>query len=208
MAWKTSKMRTTKRCRSARQELSEAEYGAMTDYNDEVNNAIQDIWMSAKDAQPGDRYPWHPVSIARAKRIWTHFAKTGIVIDEKGLDTIIHDLMVLIAKLEASTELMGHGMRSVQDIIDNASWLYSELEYDPETDERLDEFLTDERHTWRISDYGLPKLRPLIVEAAAESDPVKKLMLVDQIFNVTHQRSDLSTWLIEGGRDALDALSK
>lgn len=207
MTWKTSKMRVTKRSRSAQQELSEADYEAMTDYTDEVSNAIQDIWMSAKDAHPGDKYPWHPVSIARAKRIWTHFAKTGIVIDEKGLDTIVHDLMMLIAKLEASTELLGHGMRSVQDIIDNESWTHSELEYDPETEERLGNFLTDEHHRYRISDYGLPKLRPLIVEAKAESDPVKKLMLVDQILNVTHQRSDLSAWLIEGGRDALDALS-
>ena len=40
-----------------------------------------------------------------------------------------------------------------------------------------------------------------------ENDYEKKLLLIDSILNIVHQRSDLATWFVQGGRESLTQLS-
>ena len=58
-----------------------------------------------------------------------------------------------------------------------------------------------------ISDYGLRPLEELLVELLRASTPEEKLLLIDRMLNVVHQRSDIADWFVEGGSHALGQLS-
>ena len=58
-----------------------------------------------------------------------------------------------------------------------------------------------------ISDYGLKPLEELLVQLLRASTPEEKLLIIDRMLNVVHQRSDIAEWFVEGGSDALSQLS-
>lgn len=58
-----------------------------------------------------------------------------------------------------------------------------------------------------ISDYGLKPLEDLLVELLHASTPEEKLLIIDRMLNVVHQRSDIADWFVEGGSHALGQLS-
>jgi hypothetical protein len=58
-----------------------------------------------------------------------------------------------------------------------------------------------------ISDYGLEPLIKLVRQLHATTSPEEKLVLIDQMLNVVHQRSDIANWFVEGGSRALAQLS-
>lgn len=58
-----------------------------------------------------------------------------------------------------------------------------------------------------ISDYGLEPLVRLAGQLRKASSPEEKLVLIDQMLNVVHQRSDIANWFVEGGSRALAQLS-
>jgi hypothetical protein len=75
--------------------------------------------------------------------------------------------------------------------------------------ERLfDYYLTDPKsgHLY-ISDYGLPAIEQLAAQLYGETSPEQKVVTIDKILNVVHQRSDLASWFVEGGSRALSDLS-
>lgn len=59
----------------------------------------------------------------------------------------------------------------------------------------------------RISDYGLEPLIRLLEKLRREDSPEKKLVIMDNILNVVHQRSDIAAWFVQGGSFALSQLS-
>ena len=58
-----------------------------------------------------------------------------------------------------------------------------------------------------ISDYGLKPLEELLVELLRATTPEEKLLIIDRMLNVVHQRSDIADWFVEGGSRALAQLS-
>jgi hypothetical protein len=58
-----------------------------------------------------------------------------------------------------------------------------------------------------ISDYGLRPLEELLSELLRAKEDSEKVMLVDRMLNVVHQRSDIASWFVEGGSRALAQLS-
>lgn len=60
---------------------------------------------------------------------------------------------------------------------------------------------------WRISDYALDKLYSLANDLLKTSSSDEKLVIIDTILSVTHQRSDLAALFIEGGQQSLNMLS-
>jgi hypothetical protein len=58
-----------------------------------------------------------------------------------------------------------------------------------------------------ISDYGLRPLEELLVQLLRAGTPEEKLLLIDRMLNVVHQRSDIADWFVEGGSHALAQLS-
>lgn len=69
-------------------------------------------------------------------------------------------------------------------------------------------YLTDPKsgHLY-ISDYGLKPIMQLTSELYVENNPEKKVVLIDKILNVVHQRSDMASWFVQGGSSALSDLS-
>ncbi len=58
-----------------------------------------------------------------------------------------------------------------------------------------------------VSDYGLRPLEELLNELLRAKEDSEKIMLVDRMLNVVHQRSDIANWFVEGGSRALEQLS-
>jgi len=171
-------------------------------YYEKRDDIVLDILQSCIQAKPNERQEWHPMPLHRVKKIWNDYAKTGIVRDERGIDNIADDMITKIITLDANTELMGHSSSDPKDLWDQAG-----IDYSEELDNKLTDFLEDNNGQLRISDYGLDKLKKLAGDIMEESDYEKKLILIDQILNVVHQRSDLASMFIQGGRGALSQLS-
>lgn len=58
-----------------------------------------------------------------------------------------------------------------------------------------------------ISDYGLNPLMVLMGELYRADKPEDEVVIIDKMLNVVHQRSDLASWFVEGGSNALNSLS-
>jgi hypothetical protein len=58
-----------------------------------------------------------------------------------------------------------------------------------------------------ISDFGLRPLEVLLKTLLMEREPEKKIVTIDKMLNVIHQRSDIAAWFIEGGTKALSDIS-
>jgi len=68
-------------------------------------------------------------------------------------------------------------------------------------------YTTDKNGVDIISDYGLTPLLKLLDTLRSQDKPEEKLVTIDKILNVVHQRSDIASWFIEGGSNALSQLS-
>lgn len=58
-----------------------------------------------------------------------------------------------------------------------------------------------------ISDFALDKLMDLTFKLYREKKPENKVVIIDQILNVVHQRSDIAGWFVQGGSKSLSTLS-
>ena len=69
-------------------------------------------------------------------------------------------------------------------------------------------YLTDPKsgHLY-ITDYGLTPIMTQASKLYIEDNPIQKVVLIDSILNIAHQRSDLASWFIQGGSRALSDLS-
>jgi len=69
-------------------------------------------------------------------------------------------------------------------------------------------YLTDPKsgHLY-ITDYGLTPIMTQASKLYIEDNPIQKVVLIDSILNITHQRSDLASWFVQGGSRALSDLS-
>lgn len=145
--------------------------------------------------------PWKVVPAARLARIWKDAAREGFVRDVKGLERIEATFVENVVKLMVTTEISGHSTVSPEDVL--------EEHFAPEEIEAFVEWAIETpTGAWRISDYGLDPLVRLAALASDTADPSEKLVILDMMLNVIHQRSDLASWLVEGGRTTLWQLFK
>jgi len=86
---------------------------------------------------------------------------------------------------------------------------FHELLYEKMKDRFFDYYQNDpkEKLGGFISDYGLEPLMKLLSELLRSTTPEEKLLIIDRILNVVHQRSDIAEWFVEGGSKALSQLS-
>ena len=155
-------------------------------------------------------YSWPLCSASRVVKIWTDYAKTGVVRDEKGIDEIANLMATNVARLEFSTALSGHctydWRRNWEDFEDSPKFTDQQIEQF--TDGVCDPPAGSQYHgDWRISDYGLGPMRSLAIELLAAETAEQKLQLIDRMFNVTHARGDLSGLFVEGGISTLNKLA-
>lgn len=142
-----------------------------------------------------ERMPWRVVPAARLMRIWTDSAKAGFVRDTKGLARIEEIFVENVLRLSVNTEISGHAPVSPEDVLEGY--------FEPDEIEAFVDWAIDTPTGWRISDYGLGSLFELAALAIETNDPEHKLVVLDRMLNVIHPRSDLSSWLVEGGQRTL-----
>lgn len=146
---------------------------------------------------------WPRIPAEPLTRIWMVYGKRGTIFDEEGLDKIADRAMTLIARLYASTELSGH----------TEGDLRPEAEEDlgrEFTDEEWDQFLgmlEDEKGNYLLSDFAFKRLHPLYDQLFNAKTSEQKLLILDQIFNVVHQRSDLAGVFVQGGSATLTKIA-
>lgn len=146
---------------------------------------------------------WYPMKINRLRKIWTDYARFGIVRDENGIDEIVEVFTDKVIQIDINTMLYGHTPADPISVIEDSI----ERQISEEELEKIQAYVEDDKGNWIISDYGLPKLQKILLNLLTETDYASKLLLIDQMLNVVHMRSDLASWFIEGGREALEELS-
>lgn len=171
-------------------------------YRDLLDQKIIEVWRGCEASKEDDRYPWKTYNLTRTKKIWADFVKSGIVRDETGLDKMADNFINKIAAIKAMTILWGHTELSPKEIIEDLELTWSE-----ETEYKIGGYIfDDDQGQWRISDYAMDQLEELAWKIIEAETSIKKLLLLDQVLNVVHMRSDIASWFIKGGRNSLDEL--
>jgi len=146
------------------------------------------------------RMPWKVVPAARLMRIWKDAARDGFVRDVKGLDRISETFIDNVCRIAVNTEISGHSQVTQDEALSE--------HLEPEEQEAFVEWAIETAEGgWRITDYGLERLRDLAAQLIEAETPERKLVALDMMLNVAHQRSDLASWFVEGGSRTLSELS-
>jgi len=179
-------------------------YSSMDDVSDDLNDEYLGILEEYynKKRKKGQMMSWDVVPFARLKKIWEDFARTGIVRDTNGLDEIIQKMIKTLSKIQAATDLAGHSQFDTREMAREMGVRHPV----PKNIDFYFNFLETQYGT-PISDYGLKKLWAIAEKLMREKSYEKKLLLVDQMLNVVHQRGDLAALFIEGGSSSLSQLS-
>lgn len=170
---------------------------------DEVRNEVIEGFLDARE-KGGGKQPWRVVPAGRLKKIWEDYIKFGHVRDVKGIE-IIENLMTRNAlKLNANTELSGHVNYGMEDELEPYGLTPDDIW---EGDFDFGDYIEGSNGQLMISDYGLQPILKLVMEVRRQSTPEQKLITLDKMLNVVHQRSDLAELFIQGGSTTLNDIS-
>ena len=176
---------------------------AIEDYYEDVSEEYERILNEYYDrkSKKGQMMSWDVIPFARLKKIWEDYARDGVVRDTKGMDEIIRRILKNISRLQASTDLAGHGG-------DTEEWakVMGIRHPNPRNQDFYFNFLNTQ-YGAPVSDYGMKKLWDLADLLFQTTSYEQKLLIVDQILNVVHQRGDLAALFIEGGTSSLNQLA-
>lgn len=149
-----------------------------------------------------DKQSWETVPAGRLKKIWNDYAKLGFVRDDVGMNLISSIVLENIHKLAVNNALTGHTEEEPSEFAEGVTGETHPDDYFYKNDN----FFDDEKGIARISDYGIDKLEAGALDLMRAKTPEDKLQAVDHILNITHQRSDLPAWFVEGGTKTLNEL--
>lgn len=165
-------------------------------YQEELERALDNIFEN----RPPKKLM--PLNTTRMKKIWNDYAKTGVVRDERGIDDILEDFLNKVVRIDVNNYLAGHTSGDpLNEFRDR------ELPIPKDIDDRIERAIADIHGEWMISDYGLDYLVKWLHKAMTETDYEQKLLALDSMLNVVHQRSNLASWFVRGGRRALNELA-
>jgi len=189
-----------KKAQQTEMDLGDTKSPIIDDVYDDVFSEHSNIMEEYYDKKrkKGTKMNWVVIPFARLKKIWEDFSRYGIVRDTRGLDEIVNQIMKNLARLQAATDLSGHG--GGFDIEDTG--------YEDPGGQNIDfyfDFLST-KYGEPVSDYGLPKLWKIAEKIYQTKKYEEKLLLLDQFLNVIHERGDLAALFIEGGSQSLTKL--
>lgn len=182
-------------------------------YEDTLRETIAAI--NKADIENGETQPWSVVPAAKVKKLWNDFVRDGYVRDEKGMDKIAERTIQNVIQICVNTDLLtgpvGDINRKIWESIEDKErgfWGDSPSGMDIASYLSMDgveDKVYGNSDATRTSDFGirLSDAYNLISAFTAEG----KLVAVDQLFNKVHQRYDLASVFIEGGRETLDEMA-
>lgn len=175
---------------------------AAENYYEHHDSVISDVVNEFNNSKPGEVQSWRRVPLPRIKKIWMDFANLGFVRDITGLEMISEIVIENIQKIHVNTILMNHTEIGGDEVLDEMGLHLNESE-----DWEFNDWCVDENGAWRISDNALSRLTQGALNIAMAKTPEQKLVELDKVFNIVHQRSDIASWFVEGGVSALSELS-
>ena len=182
--------------------LSAEDYENYQDSQDRVaQNLLSEFQTTI--GKKGYRQQWDTVPAGRLKKIWNDYANLGFVRDEKGIDQIANTLQTNIHKIEVNNILSGHSSLNPEEYAEEITG----QEFPKGYFEQNENFFDDENGNWRLSDYAADDLTNASLDLRRAKTAEQKLQIIDHILNITHQRSDLSSWFVEGGQKTLNDLA-
>jgi hypothetical protein len=169
-------------------------------YNERYRDALNEAVYNIINNRPPKKLM--PLNTSRLKKIWQDYARMGIVRDERGVDDILDDFLEKTVRIDVNNYLSGHASADPME-----EFKQNDIPIPKDIDDRIDVAIADINGHWMISDYGIEHLQKLLNKAMTSSDYEQKLLALDGMLNVVHQRSDLASWFVQGGRGALQELS-
>lgn len=171
---------------------------------DNIFRNIVDDYIESKN---GDHHKqkWYLIPFNRLKKIWEDYIRYGFIRDTKGMDMFEGIFTQNILKLAINTELSGHMQYYPTEELEDMGLTEDDLWNDDDFD--FGDYIEGDNGQLRISDYGLQPLTKLLFQLKKENDYNKKLIIMDKMLNVVHQRSDIAGMFVEGGSASLDKLS-
>jgi predicted GNAT family acetyltransferase len=169
---------------------------------DEIASDIIQEYMGAV-GKKGYRQEWDLVPAGRLTKIWNDYADLGFVRDEKGINSIADTVLDNIHKILVNSVLTGHSSELPSDLAEHA---IGEILPDNFFSEH-ESFFDDEKGNWRLTDYAVKPLEESALEIMRAKTPEQKLQAVDRVLDIVHERSDLSSWFVEGGQKILNRLA-
>jgi hypothetical protein len=168
------------------------DYNAAEDFHDRRDVQLHNIIDSFIEGNGKVRILWKTVPASLITSVWFQFGKYN-KIDINKLDKIADQILTNIARLQAATDIAGHGTYSVEDELKDEGYNLSEKQWDD-----LSWYVED-----YISDYGLKPLKNKYVDIFNAKSPEEQLYAIDKALNIIHQRNDLAAMFIEGGTKTL-----
>jgi hypothetical protein len=175
--------------------------------NQPSNPALQDFYSDKEETlgflvsayKSGQHNRWRVVPANLLLTTWRNWQKLGFVRSEKAINVIADRFRKNTILIAINNEISGHESVDPKTMLDE---YFSEDEMEAFVD-----WAIECETGWRISDYGIDRLIKYSCLLDDASSPEEKLLLCDAILNVTHQRSDLASWFVEGGTRTMSELS-
>jgi hypothetical protein len=140
------------------------------------------------------------IKFSRLKKIWSDYAKSGVVRDVRGLDEIAELVLDNSERLRVNSILSGHSTISSRMEMEEYEDYYGKM-----TEE---EWLKLYDHIEHVTDYGFVNLDKALLKIYNAKTPEEKLLGVDMALNVIHQSSDFAEVFIDGGSATLSKLAQ
>lgn len=149
------------------------------------------------------RIYWPTIKANTIAKIWLVYGKRGTIYDEDEMDKIADQMVNLVVRLHITNMLGGHSQVDPREELDAAGYELTDKQWEL----FLTEYLTNAHGDDLVSDYGLRPLENLALKLLLAKTAEEKLLLVDRMLNVVHQRSDLALLFIDGGTATLNKIA-
>lgn len=179
-------------------------------YHEVYDNAQQDVMNQALSYKRGNKLIYSRIKPLQLKLAWESYMRMGIVLRPNIIDSIQEIILYNTCILHVCTACMGHdtydGIREMVESYELSKKQEKKLKH-VFLDWQAEEFAVFSNGHWLISDYAFNTINPLLNKLLQTEIYEEKLLLIDRILNVVHQRSDLAEIYVEGGSKTLSILS-
>ena len=164
---------------------------------DEVKNR-----MFTKLLNGSSQFKSKLITYNELKLIYDEHKNLGFVRSEKILQKIIDKIVYNFAKLEVNNLLSGH---SELDPYLEYEYMYEDedLITEEEFEDLIDQYVPYDSY----SDYGTKWAGEIVLRLIDAKTDDDKIILINHLMDVIHQRSDFSEYFVEGGKNTLMKLS-
>lgn len=153
------------------------------------------------DMISGKKQHFNLVRPEELKKIYKEHQEFGMIKNEKLLDSIIQRCIKNTAQLRVNTILYGHENTDPYEIYKD-HFEDGELSND-EFNDLVFEYVPSDK----ISDYGLKWAEEIILRLMVAKNDNDKIVLLNHLFDIIHQRSDFAEYYVLGGKSALLQIS-